>query len=235
MSKYEKALKRARKYYKETTNSIYNYKDMLEQIFPDIEESEDKKIKEEIVNYFQCQSRDEPCRKHIHDKWIAWLEKQAEQKPTLRERYKNIAESEWFKKTHEGISVSNDEKVDNINKIEPKFNVGDYIERKDGLGCHAKIIFVGGNVYGCEKIIYSEDSFPFFELMFENQDEFKISSDFQQKPAWSEKDGEMIDETLYFIREYQQSNRCKDENGMQNSVTCEKWLHSLKERIRGEL
>ena len=40
---------------------------------------------------------------------LSSLEKQGEQKPTLRERYKNIAESEWFKKTHDGMSVSNDE------------------------------------------------------------------------------------------------------------------------------
>ena len=68
-------------------------------------------------------------------------------------------------------------------KVEPKFKVGDYIDRKDGLGCHAKIIFVGGNVYGCEKLIHSEDESPFFEFMFKNQDEFQISSDFKQKPA----------------------------------------------------
>ena len=37
------------------------------------------------------------------------IEKQGEQKPTLRERYKNIAKSEWFKKTHEGMSVSDDD------------------------------------------------------------------------------------------------------------------------------
>ena len=67
--------------------------------------------------------------------------------------------------------------------VEPKFKVGDYIERKDGLGCHAKIIFVGGNVYTCEKLIYSEDSSPFFDLMFKNQDEFQISSDFKQNLA----------------------------------------------------
>lgn len=48
------------------------------------------------------------------------LEEQGKQKPTLRERYKNIAESEWFKKTHEGMSVFDDEKVDNVNKIEQK-------------------------------------------------------------------------------------------------------------------
>ena len=32
------------------------------------------------------------------------LEKQSVQKPTLRERYKNIAKSGWFKKNHEGMS-----------------------------------------------------------------------------------------------------------------------------------
>lgn len=43
-------------------------------------ESEDEKIRKEIINYFKCQSRDEPTRKDIHNKWIAWLEKQCEQK-----------------------------------------------------------------------------------------------------------------------------------------------------------
>ena len=40
---------------------------------------------------------------------LVWLEKQSEQKPTLRERYENIAQSEWFKKTHDGMSVSGEE------------------------------------------------------------------------------------------------------------------------------
>ena len=38
-------------------------------------------------------------------KYLAWHEKQSEQKPNFRERYKNIAESEWFKKTYEDMSV----------------------------------------------------------------------------------------------------------------------------------
>ena len=62
-------------------------------------------------------------------------------------------------------------------------------------------------------------------------DEYKIKQD-EQKSAWSEEDDMMIEETLYFLREYQQSNRCKDENGMQNSVTCEHWLKSLKDRVQ---
>ena len=53
----------------------------------------------------------------------------------------------------------------------------------------------------------------------------------QPKQKWNEEDDMMIDETLYFLREYQQSDRCKDENDMQNSVTCENWLKSLKDRV----
>lgn len=71
-------------------------------------------------------------------------------------------------------------------------------------------------------IILEGDRFAYIDVL-EKQGE--------QASAWSEKDEEMIEETLYFIREYQQSNRCKDEAGMQNSVSCEKWLKSLKQRI----
>jgi hypothetical protein len=41
-------------------------------------EDEDGRIRNEIINYFKCQTRDEPSRKDIHNKWIAWLEKQGE-------------------------------------------------------------------------------------------------------------------------------------------------------------
>lgn len=41
-------------------------------------DDEDERIRNEIINYFKCQTRDEPSRKEIHNKWIAWLEKQGE-------------------------------------------------------------------------------------------------------------------------------------------------------------
>ena len=42
----------------------------------DTDEESDDEIKEEIINYFKCQSREEPLRKDIHNKWISWLENQ---------------------------------------------------------------------------------------------------------------------------------------------------------------
>ena len=69
------------------------------------------------------------------------LEKQGEKpKPSIRERYKRIANSEWFKKTHEGMSVSDDEKVDNVNNIEPKFKVGNWVVSPNGVYWHIDAI-----------------------------------------------------------------------------------------------
>ena len=56
---------------------------------------------------------------------IAWLEKQGE-KPTIRERYARIKDSEWFKNTHEGMSVSEE----NIEQ-KPKFHEGEWVTNGD--------------------------------------------------------------------------------------------------------
>ena len=47
---------------------------VIDDLIPELAESENEKIRREIINYFQCQSEEEPTRKEIHDKWIAWLE-----------------------------------------------------------------------------------------------------------------------------------------------------------------
>lgn len=80
------------------------------------------------------------------------------------------------------------------------------------------------------------------ELSFgiDNYDDIKWSDILawleRQNPAeWSEEDSLMLDETLFFIQEFQKSDRCKNENDMQNSVTCENWLKSLKDRVLPKL
>lgn len=51
------------------------------------------------------------------------------------------------------------------------------------------------------------------------------------KQSWSKRDKSMIQDAIHWIQEFQKSNRCKDENDMQNSVTCENWLKSFKPQI----
>ena len=249
----EEAMKILKDFHDES--AIFSVRTALETLHPELRESEDEKMMHQLYSWMKefggaeeytekvytwlksliKKQETSYTKRDVDDAYLKdisdaknELEKQDEQKSTLRERYKNIAESEWFKKTHEGMSVFDDEKVDNVNKIEPKFKVGDYIERKDGLGCHAKVIFLGKNVYGCEKLICPKNSSPFFELMFENQDEFRISSDFQQKPVEYNEENEHRIKLLEAL--------CEDKlfESVPNSTTYEEmkitidWLKSLK-------
>ena len=47
----------------------------FDSIFPELKESEDERMKNQIINYFECQSRDEPSRKDIHNKWINYIKR----------------------------------------------------------------------------------------------------------------------------------------------------------------
>ena len=121
---YDKALERAQALYNDKNEIGYaNAESVLEEVFPLLKESEDEKIRKELIDIVAKS----PITFAFEDKnkVLAWLEKQGEQKPTLRERYKNIAESEWFKKTHDGMSVSDDE--------EPKWTDDDERILKDIL------------------------------------------------------------------------------------------------------
>ena len=237
---YDKALEKAK-----DTLQKSSAKDAVKTIvyhfFPELKESEDEIIRKELIRLFNDTVwNDSSFRFYDLDKEkvIAWLEKQDKQKLTWIEEDEKVRKAlkeagyEWSEETHELKKIEQKP----VNKIEPIFNVGDYIERKDGVGCHAKIIFVGGNCYGCKKLIYSEDSSPFFEFMFENQDDFRVSSDFQQNPAWSEEDEKMIDEIIDYMKPmpiFFESTKGKSgkeytQKFVKNAIN---WLKSLKERI----
>jgi hypothetical protein len=105
---YDKAIEKI-KYVMEHGVSPTLNKEDLEDIFTELQESEDELTRKDLLEYVKHCVCDRDVCKEEKDKWIAWLEKQGKQKPTLRERYENIAQSEWFKRTHEGMSVSDEE------------------------------------------------------------------------------------------------------------------------------
>ena len=73
--KYNKALERAREFQKSKDGLCVL---TAESIFPELAESEDEKVRKEIIKFIEDFSN--PCDEEC-DKWIAWLEKQKEQKP----------------------------------------------------------------------------------------------------------------------------------------------------------
>ena len=96
--KYEEALKRAKSWY----NSTFANNDILKQIFPELKESEDENIRKELIEavngLWDNDALPMPLSVKRKDAWIAWLEKQGRE-----------------------------EKVDDANKVKPKFKVGDYV------------------------------------------------------------------------------------------------------------
>lgn len=60
----------------ETVN-IQVIKNCFYRAFPELAESEDERIKKEIVRFIRMEVEDEI----VGNKWLAWLEKQGEQKP----------------------------------------------------------------------------------------------------------------------------------------------------------
>ena len=120
---YKEALERAKKVHKYSSD-IAEIKRM-EDIFPELKESEDEKIRKAQLDYWRSVGGKEWHGVPVQET-IAWLEKQGEkekspfnkqrlmevaQPETFEEQVEHwqrmgkIAESEWFKKTHENMSV----------------------------------------------------------------------------------------------------------------------------------
>lgn len=84
--RYDEALERARKIHSETE---FDYeKGMMEEIFPELAESEDEKIRRELIKFIKKRNRS-GCD-YDYDKWIAWLEKQSAKE--VDARYENLEE-----------------------------------------------------------------------------------------------------------------------------------------------
>lgn len=76
--KYKEALERARQFsehpLQEDSDSIAEY------IFPELKESEDERIRKEIIDFIYDKTDTYELREKSNS-WIAWIEKQGEQKP----------------------------------------------------------------------------------------------------------------------------------------------------------
>ena len=84
--RYKNALERAKYYYNEGKTLEYA-NDIVSDIFPEFKESEDEKIRKEIITYLSTVEDKELIP---YESWVDWLEKQSEQKPVeLSEKDEN--------------------------------------------------------------------------------------------------------------------------------------------------
>ena len=87
--KYKEALQKIRELIekgKENGWTIITYEKDFEEIFPELKESEDESIRKELIQLISCMHDAD----HRKKDWLAWIEKQGEQKPILPKwKYKN--------------------------------------------------------------------------------------------------------------------------------------------------
>jgi adenylate kinase family enzyme len=92
---FDKALTKARKYYEETPNNVY--KAMLENLFPELAESEDEKIRKHLID---CVTRTIPeadaFKEISKEQILAWLEKQEGCEYIKKDWLEHIKQS-WYK------------------------------------------------------------------------------------------------------------------------------------------
>ena len=122
--KYKEALETARKINSGEGVAAPKGWNALEVIFPELKESEDERIRKELLDYLDERRVIEmPTDTTVKEEWIAWLEKQGEQKPQEKSAFE----------------AAKEEKVDDANK---KFKVGDWIISNDNSRLFRRIIEV---------------------------------------------------------------------------------------------
>jgi hypothetical protein len=213
---YDEALGRAKNIY--GASECKNILCTLKNIFPELCESEDEKIRKSLIEYFESHHNDtEFCGSKVID-ILDWLEKQDELVNSLSKGLDNAQER------IDGLIQKNNSLIEQLgelksaDKVEPKFKVGDCIRHK-GSDESYKIVTIDDNYYFCEKnhawAIRSQDYFELVEL----------------KPAdWSEEDEERFNRVCSFIWK----NRRGDTSEIYQQELDVEWLKSIKKRMKGE-
>lgn len=121
--KYKKALERAKK------------GECLENIFPELKESEDDKIRKGLIQHLQelRKSHVNLMTKDTYDSWIAWLEKQGKTKP--------------------------------VDEVAPKFKVGDWVIRSaEGFKHNTYLVTEVKDYYICKDLKGRRVTFTFNDV-----------------------------------------------------------------------
>ncbi len=117
---YNEIIVRAKKYLEDCPDRV-DARGYIEHLIPPLAESEDEKIRKELIVFVKS-------RGGFKQEYIAWLEKQGEQKP-----YGNIQQKDFAP------------------KVEPKFKVGDYIKHNKA-NIIRKVVSVNSGSYYVENI-----------------------------------------------------------------------------------
>lgn len=187
-------------------NTPFHDIDVLIKYFPELKESEDEKIRKEIIEYLRLKFEDPNAIRHDYDKWIACLEKQ-----------KEVKMIQW--------TGDNLKEVTNFTGISPEFS--NWFKSWDDFESYVhshndvfKLFFEDGSHYEVPKgawIIRTPDGYN-----VASRSKF-VEKQGEQKPTWSEEDEKMLKDTISCLSAY----KSPDIKGLCYQEQID-WLKSLK-------
>lgn len=181
--KYKEAIKKAKSKIKNDKDHVL-YEDDIIDIFPELAESKDERIRKELIEYIRkttCVNFIGKCSKKEAEKFISWLEKEGELVNSLSKGLDNAHEriDMLIQKNNSLIEqLENQGEQKLVDKVEPNFNVGDIIS--NGIS-EAKIVSIDKNYYiVTNDEIENDANVCNWVVYFKNQDDWKL---IEQKPA----------------------------------------------------
>ena len=180
--KYEQALERAKGMYEQGMMP-----ERIEYIFPELKESEDERIRKELIMFLECCQDTRLIGNNKRDKWILWLEDKVEPKfkvgDTIINTYFRWDGNRRIREITDGKYIFDDGSYINIKEQDeweldewilclenkPKFKVGDWVVRN--YTNHDKIVnkVINVNQFDAETYGYKLDDGSYFSGSFEKE------------------------------------------------------------------
>lgn len=239
--KYKESLEKARQ---KTTNinrkdRVYYVED-IEELFPELRESEDERIRKKLISLFQSDIT-EQFGEFTNEQFIAWLEKQGEQKPTEKVEPKFKIGDTIVNKNGDKCTITNrcllyQYYSDSNHSHEIKFSEQDkwkLVEQKPEQNPAwseedekkvNKLVSLCTNLQNSNTQLYSV-SLEFQELI-----DWLKSLKPQPRQEWSEDDEKMLKDTISCLSAYKEPDISK---GLCYQEQID-WLKSLKPQPRQE-
>ena len=235
--KYKKALQAVNEL-KQITTSDDDIQKWADKHFPELAESEDEKIRKEILEYFQQFENEELRGVNISD-WIAWLEKQGE-KPAdkIEPKFKvgDIIKHKKYGFTCKIIAIDTEYRLSECNGTHMPFDFQDFyelVEQNPAWSEDDEIEF--NHILKTLTSVTKEQEIKGYNNLTSSINWLKSLKERiqpQPKQEWSEEDENALCDALWAMKIA--AKIAKDENDMGNIWYTEKWLNSLKDRMKGE-
>lgn len=203
------------------------------RLFPELRESEDEKIRKEIISYIKSSAA------VTNKDWIAWLEKQGEQKPADKkirgkdELFDHRYAQYLIEAMHQTYMIQ--WKGDNLKEVidftGKSKNFDEWFKSWDEYETY---VHSHGDIFKLFCIDGSHYEVPVGAWIIKTPDGCNIPSRFKfiQKPAeWSEEDEKMFDKIYSMLWQYGYVSHPDVQLSSNDAVKLINWLKSIKPQI----